>query len=194
MLEEHVANRERLINDQDIRSHGSGGAERQSHLHSCRIGPDWLIHMPAQFRKFLNPGKKLVNLFFGKAKKLAGQARILPTGEVGMNTDAQLQKRRHLACHRKSSFGRSGCPRQQAQQGTLTRPVHTNDPQGFSGIDREADVPQGPIARMTISARPRQQLQKPITRMRVAAVGFPQADGRNATHQRKSGISAAKRR
>ena len=62
MLEDRVANRQRFINQQDLRLDGGGDSERQPHVHAAGVCFDRLIKKRPDFGEAFDPGKKSVDL------------------------------------------------------------------------------------------------------------------------------------
>ena len=51
MLENCVADRERFVNDQNVRFDARGDGKSEADIHTARISLDWLVKKRSDFRK-----------------------------------------------------------------------------------------------------------------------------------------------
>ena len=89
-LEEHVADTESLIDDQNLRVDVDGHRERESYEHSARVGLDRLVDKVADVSEgndFLQPG---IDLLAGEAHDRTVDINILQTGVFRVEARAEL--------------------------------------------------------------------------------------------------------
>ena len=92
-LKVHVAHRQRLIHDHDVRLGNDVHRERQAHIHPARIGLDRLLDEVADVGKGGNVIEACRRFLGAQAQQGATQADIFTAGEVGVEARAQLQQR-----------------------------------------------------------------------------------------------------
>ena len=90
-LKVHVAHRQRLIHDHDVRLGNDVHRERQAHIHPARIGLDRLLDEVADVGKGGNVIEACRRFLGAQAQQGATQADIFTAGEVGVEARAQFQ-------------------------------------------------------------------------------------------------------
>ena len=93
-LEEHVADGQRLIHDQDLRLDIDGQRKSQTDEHTGRISFHRLMHKVPDIGKRQDIIQLRINLLFGKTDHGAIQINILQSGIFRIETCPQFQESR----------------------------------------------------------------------------------------------------
>jgi hypothetical protein len=72
---------------------------------------------------------------------------VLPAGQLGVETRAELDQGDHLAADQDAPAGRPGDLGQQLEDGRLAGPVGADDPEAAALLQLEGDVLERPVAR-----------------------------------------------
>src|SRR5829696_381459 len=147
LLEGEVADREDLVDDQDLGPQMSGDGECQAQAHAARVTLHRRIHELLDLCK----GDDLVKLGSRfralHAKHRAVEIYVLPPGQLRVESGAHLEQRTNASPQTNLAYSRGGDSGKNLQQRALTRPVVTDDSKGLALPDLEADVAQRPELR-----------------------------------------------
>ena len=91
-LEKYVANRKRLIDDQDFRVDIDGNCKCQSDKHPAGIGLYRLVHIVPDIRKIQDILQLFINFFFRKTDHRSIQINIFDAVVFHVKACAQLQQ------------------------------------------------------------------------------------------------------
>ena len=189
VLEVGVAHRQRLVDDQDVRSPCRGYAKGQAHLHAAGVGANLMVHGFADFGKALDFGHQRFDFFDLHAEQLAGHEGVLAPGEVWVKPHAQLQQCCDPTFQLDLPAGRLGGAGDHLQQGTFARAVDANDAHRLAGLDLEIDALQHPVQVMAGAGKRHHPFEQPAPAIRVLLVGLAQATDAYMSHQSSSTIS-----
>ena len=92
VLKISVPHRQRLIDDQDIRTNRRGDGKSQPHLHTAGIGAQRLVDVVTNFGESLDFRHEFANPISEQPINLAAHVNVLPAGEIGMKAHAQFQQ------------------------------------------------------------------------------------------------------
>jgi len=135
-----IADRQRLVDDQDVGALRCGDAEGQAHLHAGGIHAYRLVDVLANVRKrfdLRHQGRDLVDC---EADQLACHVGILPSGEIRVETHPQFKQRSDAAGHGHTAGRRLRSAGDHLQQGTLAGTIHADDAHRFTRCKLETDV------------------------------------------------------
>src|SRR5262249_22016919 len=111
-LKFRVADREDLIDDQNLRIEVSGASKRQPHVHAARI----MFYCGVEVSLSLGERNDLIELASGLAsmhpKDRAVEENVFAAGQLGMKSGAHFQEAGHSSEQPRLSFCRFGDPAQ----------------------------------------------------------------------------------
>ena len=191
LLEEHVADGERLVDDQHVRPHRGRDAEREPDLHPARVGAHRFVEVVADVRERLDPGHRAVDLVVRHSGKQPGHPDVLPSGELGLEPHAEFEQRRDAPGGGHGAGGGLQHARDHLQQRALAGAVRADDADRFAGPDREADVLQHPVPLMPRAES--EPLQQAVGASWITLVGLAQAAGLDRSHRQSSSVISAPR-
>ena len=183
VLEIRVADRECLVEDQDLGASRGRHREGEAHAHAGRVGPDGLIDVLADLRERLDLRHQAGDLPHREPHELARHHHVLAAAEVRMKAHPQLEQGRHAAPELHLPLGRLGRPREDLEQRALPGAVQADDAHRLPRRDPERDPAERPEGLVPDEASPRRPLAEPMPRPRIASIGLAQAgDGELAAH------------
>ena len=145
VLKVRVANRQRFVDNQDIRTFCGRYAESQAHLHTAGINPDGRVDVFANLGKRLDFRHPLRDLLGRHAQQVTRHDGVLTTGEVRVKPHAQLKQRSQSSGHLSAAGRRLRGAGNQLEQRALARAVHADDADRFPWLNREVDILQHPF-------------------------------------------------
>ena len=92
-LEVLVADRERLVDHQDVGIDAGGDGEAQAHVHARAVGLDRALDELAELGEVDDRREALLDLRLAHAQDRAVQADVLAPGELGVEARAELEQR-----------------------------------------------------------------------------------------------------
>ena len=105
LLERLVADREHLVDEQDVGLDVDGDGEAEAHVHARRV----VLHRRVDELLELGEGDDLVearlDVALGQAEDRAVEVDVLAPGELGVEAGAQLEQRRHPPAHADHAAG-----------------------------------------------------------------------------------------
>ena len=157
LLKARVADREHLVDDEDLRLEVRGDGEGQPHVHAARVAlhrrvdelldlgeRDDLVELPADFR-------------LAHAEDRAVQKDVLPAGQLGVKTGADLEQARHAPAQGDLAGRRRGDPRQDLQQRRFAGAVAADDADDLARAERRTTrlgAPRTPSSRSCSGSTP----------------------------------------
>jgi hypothetical protein len=182
MLEVGVADGQRLVDDQDVGPARGGDAERQAHLHARRVHAHRLVDVVADVGERFDLRHQRDDFIDPQADQLAGHQRVLAAGEIGVETHAQFQQRRHAALDRHASRGRLRGAGNELEQRALAGAVDADDAHRFARRELEADVLQHPFLAVALAQERQRPFGQPVPALVVDLVGLAQLLDAYASH------------
>jgi hypothetical protein len=88
VLEDRVADRQRLVYDEDVRLDARGHGEGEPHVHPRRVGLDRLADEVADLREALDGGEHLVRLAARQTHQRRVHVDVLDARELGVEARA----------------------------------------------------------------------------------------------------------
>ena len=143
-LELGVADGEHLVDDQDLRLQMGGDGEGEAHIHARGIALDRGVE------EFLDLGEGddlvefLADLGAAHAEDRTIQIDVLPPGQFGVKTGADLEQARDPAPERDPAGGRLGDAGKDFEQGRFAGAVAADDAEDLALLHLEADIVQRP--------------------------------------------------
>ena len=139
-----VADRQHLVDDQDLRLQVGGHRERQPHVHAAGVA----LHRRVE--ELLDLGERddlvelPVDLAAAHAQDRAVEVDVLAAGQLGVEAGADLQQAADAAAELDLAGRRLGDPREDLQQRALAGAVAADDADDLARLDLEVDVLAGP--------------------------------------------------
>ena len=187
-LEAHVAHRQDLVDQKDVRIGAHRDREGEAEVHPRRVR----LHRPvgelADVRERGDVGESCLEVGARQPDDRAAQVHVLPAGELPVETGAEFEERVHPAEHLASSGGRALRTGEDLEQRRLAGTVLADDPHRLAAPDRERHLGQRDDLR--IGAPPAEDLLQPILRVaaeRVALAEPLDPDRRLRGHRRMPG-------
>ena len=143
-LELGVADREHLVDDEDVGVEVSGHREREPHVHPARVA----LHRRVD--ELLDAGEvdDLVELGGdlgpAHAENRPVQVHVVPAGQVLVEAGADLEQRREAPPDVGVALGRVGDPREDLEQRALAGAVPADDAEHLAVLEVERDVAKRP--------------------------------------------------
>ena len=144
VAEMQVADRQHLVDDQDLRLEVRRHRKRQPHEHAAGV----VLHRRVD--ELLELGERddrvelADDLRAEHAEDGAVQEHVFPAGQLGMKAGADFQQARHAAGEIDVALGGRRDPRQHFQQRALAGAVGSDDADDLADVDPERDVLQRP--------------------------------------------------
>ena len=91
LLKKNVADRQRLIDDQNIGFHMDGDGKRQTHEHAAGVSLNRAINELADFRELFNIGNSLARLGIGEAENRSVDINVFSAGKLQIESGSQLE-------------------------------------------------------------------------------------------------------
>ena len=139
-LEGLVADREHLVDQEDVGVHRDRDREAEPHVHARRVGLDGAVHEvlePGEGDDLVEPG---ADLGAGEAQQHAVDVDVLAPGHLRVEAGTQLQQGGDAAVGLDLAAGRRQHAGDDLQQGALAAAVQADDPQRLAAVQFEVDV------------------------------------------------------
>ena len=137
-LEGRVADREHLVDDQDLRLEVRGDGEREAELHAARVALDGRVDEPLDLRELDDLVELALDLPPLHAEDRAVEEDVLAPGQVGVEARADLEQRSGAAPHACLARRRVGDAREDLQERGLAGAVAADDPEHLAARRRRS--------------------------------------------------------
>ncbi|MPM37999.1 hypothetical protein SDC9_84622 [bioreactor metagenome] len=142
VLELGVADREHLVDGQDLGLQVCRDGEGEAYVHAGGIALDRGVEELGHSGELDDVVEAPTDLLASHAEQGAVEVDVLPTGELGVEAGADLEQAAHPAAQLDPPGGRGGDPGEDLQQSRLAGAVAADDPDGLTERHREIDVGQ----------------------------------------------------
>jgi hypothetical protein len=170
VLEDRVADGERLVDDEDVGLDVGGDGEGEADEHPRRVGLDRLVDERPDLGEALDLGEEPLGLAPREPHQRRVHVDVLDARALRVEARPELEERRHAPLAPDAPAGRLERPGDDLQQRRLAAPVRPDDPRRRPRLDLEAHPPQRPELAVALDAPARQRLLQPVARPRVDAV------------------------
>ena len=143
-LELHVADREHLVEEEDVRVDVGGDGEAEARDHPGGVGAQRRVEKLLDPREVDDLREAARHIATGMAEDRAVQEDVLAAGELRVEAGADLQQGGDPAADLHAPGSRLGDPREDLQQGRLPGSVAADDSHHFPARDLERDVVERP--------------------------------------------------
>lgn len=133
LLEEHVANGERLVNDEDVGLGDGGDSKRDARDHAGGEVLHGHVHEVGQLGKLDDLLEVSVDELFGVAEQRAVEVDVLASGELEVKTRAKLDQGRDIAAHDALALAGFEHTGDDLEHGGLARTVGANKADNLAG-------------------------------------------------------------
>src|SRR6185369_7530605 len=137
-----VADGEHLVDEQDVGIDVHGDGESEADVHAGRVSLHRLIEEVADAGEFDDAIEARVDLAPRETEHDAVDVDVLPSGDLGMESGAELDERGDPSLHRHRSGGRLEDAGDDLQHRRFARAVPSDDAERLTPIDDERDVLQ----------------------------------------------------
>jgi hypothetical protein len=144
VLESDVADREDLVDDQDLRLQVGGDREGEPDVHPAGIVLDLRVEEPLDLGEGDDLVEFAVDLVLPHAENRAVQVDVLAARELEVEPGADLEQRGEPAANAGRAAARLGDPAEDLQERRLARAVPPEDAHDLAGLDLERDVLERP--------------------------------------------------
>ena len=191
--EMEVADREDLVQQQDVGFQVDAGGERQAHDHAGGVRADRLVDEVADLGEFDDAVDLRFDLGFLHAARVARRVDVL-TARVGrVDPAAEFEQRGHPAVDEDPAARRVERPGDDLEQRALAAAVHTHDAHTFALADLERERTQRGERVLFEPEREQEMPEQFLPRgvARVVLADFFQTDHDFIRRHRRSASSAA---
>src|SRR2546423_9494070 len=140
VLEVLVADREDLVDEEDVRLEMHGDREAEAHVHAARVGLHGRVKEPADVGEALDRRHGRVHLLAREPEEGAVEIGVLATAEIGMESRADLEEGRDATVHLERAGRRLRRSGEELEQRRFPRAVRADDAERFAGRDGKAHV------------------------------------------------------
>lgn len=140
LLEEHVANGERLVHDEDVGLGDGGDSKRDARDHAGGEVLHGHVYEIGQLGKLHNLLEVRVDELFGVAEESAVEVDVLARGELEVKTCTKLDQGRDVAADDALSLAGFEHAGDDLEHGGLARTVGANQADDLAGSHLEGDV------------------------------------------------------
>ena len=142
LLKVAVADRQRLVDDEDVGIDVDGDRERQPHVHAGRVRLHRPVEERAELGELQDRRQPLLHLG-GREPEDGGVERgVVAAGELGMEAGAELEDRGDRAVRLERAAGRPRDAAEKLEQRALAGAVLADDADRLAALDFERDVLQ----------------------------------------------------
>src|SRR4051812_36319148 len=141
-LEVLVADREDLIDEQHIRIDERRDRERETHVHARRVRLHRCIEEVTELREAVDLRQEALGVLAREPEERRVQEDVLATGEVGMESRAELEERGHAALDVDGPGRRPRRAGDELEERRLPGSVRADDAERLARLDSERDVLQ----------------------------------------------------
>ena len=170
--EHRIADRERLVDQQNIGLGVRADREREARAHPARIEPHRLIDERTDAGELANLGEPPQDLGAAQAEHRPGNQHVVATGDVADKAGAKRQDRRDPAVDLKLAAGRPGDAGEQLQERGLARAIMANETDALAAGDFEVEVAQHPVLLIEAAEAAKGDLLQPIGAPGVKLIGL----------------------
>jgi len=144
LLELRVAHREHFVQDQNVGHPGRGDREAEAREHARGVVPNRRVHELAEPAR-LDDGRLGLPRFSARAaEEQRIQIDVLESGELVVESHAELEERLHGAAHGHRAARRRQHARDHLQEGALACAVPTDHADALARTDAKGDVAKRP--------------------------------------------------
>jgi hypothetical protein len=144
LLEFRVADREYLVDDQNLGLEMRGDGEGQSDVHAAAEALDGCVEKLLDFGERHDLVEFAADLGTGHAEDRAIDEDVLAASKLGMKSRAHLEQAGDPAVQRDAALGRLGDAAENLQQRALARPVPADDADDIPLEDVDINILEGP--------------------------------------------------
>ena len=141
-LEALVADRERLVHEEDVGLDVGGDGKGQPRRHAGRIGPDRRVDELRQLGPGDDAGQSPAHLFPRKPKERSLEQDVLYSRQLAVESQAELQERRDPSGHDDAAPCRIEHARDHLEESGLAGPVAADDSQRLARLDGQIEIAQ----------------------------------------------------
>ena len=188
-LELDVADRQRLVDDQDVRGDADGAGEGEPDEHAARVELHRLPDEVADVREVEDRRNAFRHLRTREARQRTLQVDVLDAGEVAVEARAELEQRGDAPVDAHVTGRRRQHSRQDLQQGRFARAVAPDDAQRLAPLHRETHLAEGVELLVVLAPARMQRLLQPVERPFIEPVALgesPRLDQGCVRHTRGS--------
>jgi hypothetical protein len=164
-LERGIADRQRLVHDQDIGVGMHLHREREAHRHAGAVGLDGLVDEVADVGEGDDRVHPFAHLLRRQAQDGRVHAHVLAPCQFQVEAGTQFQQRGHATVHAYRAFGRRQHAGDDLQQRALAAAVESDDAQRLASPQAETHAAQRIMA---VQAPPRLCVEAPCERRQPA--------------------------
>ena len=139
-LEENIANRERLVHNQNLRIDGDIQSEGKADKHTAGIRLDRLVHEVSDVRKIEDIGQFLVHFLLADAHHGSVHIDVLNTGVILIEACTEFQKSANTSSGFHRTAGRGKHAGNNLQHRGLSGSVRPDDAHCLSFLHRERNI------------------------------------------------------
>ena len=140
LLEEHVANGEGLVHDEDVGLGDGGDGERDARDHAGGEVLHGHVHEVGQLGKLDDLLEVRVDELFGVAEQRAVEVDVLASGELEVKTRTELDQGRDITANDALALAGLEHAGDDLEHGGLARTVGANQADDLAGFHLEGDV------------------------------------------------------
>src|ERR1700693_410769 len=144
LLECLVSDRQDLVDDHDLWLHVDRNGESEAHVHSGRVGANGRIDVFLELGEFDDAIEARVYVSLAETQQRSIEVDVLPSRVLRLKAGRQLQQSRQAAPDADLPPIRVENSRHQLQGGALAGAVRTDQAEGLTLLDLQADVGQRP--------------------------------------------------
>src|SRR5919106_3020005 len=160
-LERLVADREDLVEEEDVGVEERRDREAEAHRHPGRVRAHGPVDRVLELREGDDLVEALADVAAAEALDRAVQVYVLAAREVGVEAGAQLEQRADPALGADAAGRRLDDPGDDAEEGRLPGAVAADEPDGLAARDVERDVAERPhVGRLAAAALDEEILQR----------------------------------
>ena len=142
LLEGRVADREHLVDQQDLGVDLDHHREREPHEHARRVVLELQVDEVVQLGEVDDAVEAAQRVALGEAEHRRVDHHVVAGGEIGVEADPELDERRHAAVDVDVARVALVDAREALQQRRLAGAVAAHDAEELAGLDGERDVAQ----------------------------------------------------
>ena len=157
-----IADRQRLVDDQDVGVDRGGHGEGQPGLHAARIGPERLVDHVAQLGEIDDLVKAAPDLLPAQPEAQPAQEDVVASAVLRVKSGPEFQDRGDPAAGVDLAAGRLQRAGDEAEEGAFPGPVASQHTHNAATRHRERDTVERPKLGVPLAAR--QALQEHVAR------------------------------
>jgi hypothetical protein len=138
-----VPDRERFVDEKDLRLDVGGDGEREPRRHAARIRADGRVDELLDLGPLDDPGSPAAHLGAGESEKRPLKHYVFPARQLAVKAEPELEQRRDAADDDDAPHRRRHDARDQTEEGALPGAVLPDHPQGLPRVHLQGHVAQG---------------------------------------------------